>query len=75
MFITSDIDECALGLDGCENNCTNTVGAYFCSCVDGYALQGDNITCRGMRLSRTLKSLIYRLLCMHVLIQLMYVRI
>ena len=43
----SDIDECVEGFDGCDHNCTNTNGSYFCTCLDGYELQTDNHTCTG----------------------------
>ena len=43
----SDIDECVEGFDGCDHNCTNTDGSYFCTCMDGYELQTDNHTCTG----------------------------
>ena len=43
----SDIDECEQGSDGCDHNCTNTVGRYYCTCMDGYELESDNYTCTG----------------------------
>ena len=43
----TDIDECIVGLDGCDHNCTNTVGSYYCTCMDGYVLEADNHTCEG----------------------------
>ena len=43
----SDIDECERGTDGCDHNCTNTDGSYYCTCMDGYILQSDNHTCTG----------------------------
>ena len=44
---TTDIDECAAGTDGCDENanCTNTDGSYTCSCLSGYS--GDGVTCVG----------------------------
>ena len=44
-FIFSDIDECALGLDDCQQLCSNSQGAYVCSCQPGSMLQSDNRTC------------------------------
>lgn len=35
----TDIDECLAGIDGCEQQCDNTAGSYFCSCHDGYINQ------------------------------------
>ena len=43
----SDIDECQQGLDLCNQICTNTVGSYYCTCMDGYELESDNHTCAG----------------------------
>ena len=36
-----DIDECDVSNGGCEHNCNNTDGSYYCSCDDGYSLQND----------------------------------
>ena len=43
----SDIDECTEGTSGCDHNCTNTDGSYYCTCLDGYVLESDNHTCTG----------------------------
>ena len=43
----SDIDECERGTDGCDHNCTNTDGSYYCTCMDGYILESNNHTCAG----------------------------
>ena len=47
MIFHSDIDECVQGLAGCNQNCTNTAGSYYCACMDGYELEADNHTCTG----------------------------
>ena len=47
MIIYSDIDECVEGTDGCDHNCTNTDGSYYCTCMDGYKLESDNHMCTG----------------------------
>ena len=47
MIFHSDIDECVQGLAGCDQNCTNTAGSYYCTCMDGYELESDNHTCTG----------------------------
>ena len=48
MFIFhSDIDECEQELDGCDHNCTNTVGNYSCTCMDGYEVESDDHNCTG----------------------------
>ena len=33
----ADVNECDLASD-CEENCTNTVGSYYCECLDGRVL-------------------------------------
>jgi len=43
----SDIDECVQGLAGCSQSCNNTVGSYFCTCMDGFELGTNNQTCTG----------------------------
>ena len=47
MIFHLDIDECAQGSDGCDQNCTNTDESYYCTCMDGYELESDNHTCTG----------------------------
>ena len=42
-----DTDECTHDTDGCEHNCNNTVGSFFCSCNTGYALTLDGKNCTG----------------------------
>ena len=42
-----DIDECTRNISGCNQNCTNTNGSYFCSCDPGYEIENDNKTCIG----------------------------
>lgn len=41
----TDIDECALNMGICDSNatCTNSVGAFACTCNSGYS--GDGMTC------------------------------
>ena len=37
-----DIDECIVNNNGgCDQNCTNTIGSFECSCTDGYYLMSD----------------------------------
>ena len=47
----SDMDECTLGINGCNQNCVNTEGTYLCSCFAGYQLGSDNHTCLGKNIS------------------------
>ena len=41
-----DIDECAEGLNHCEDKCVNHKGGHRCKCREGYTLRSDGITCR-----------------------------
>ena len=33
---TADANECEINNGGCEHDCQNTLGSFFCSCRDGY---------------------------------------
>ena len=46
-MVLTDIDECLIGTNKCEQNCTNTVGGYTCSCSGGYKLSSDGLHCSG----------------------------
>ena len=41
----ADIDECAQGIDGCDQMCINENGSYSCSCGTGYHLSSDRHGC------------------------------
>ena len=42
-----DLNECEPpGL--CSQQCTNTKGNYYCSCVPGYTLESDKHTCKAI---------------------------
>ena len=43
----ADIDECALGISGCEQVCHNYDGGYSCECYSGYVLDTDQHNCSG----------------------------
>ena len=45
ILITTDINECELGVDQCTTNatCSNVYGSYECSCNTGFI--GDGNTC------------------------------
>ncbi|GAB4818267.1 hypothetical protein N2152v2_005313 [Parachlorella kessleri] len=36
--VCQDIDECAMHIDGCDHECVNTPGSYYCKCNRGYKL-------------------------------------
>ncbi len=42
-----DINECDFDNGGCDHNCTNLVGSYFCNCSNGYYLTNGSI-CQGI---------------------------
>ena len=47
-ILISDIDECAdSSMNNCSENanCTDTIGSYECSCVEGYS--GNGLACDG----------------------------
>ena len=48
FFLWPDIDECAASTPPCHPNanCSNTIGTYMCSCIEGYT--GDGLTCTGV---------------------------
>ena len=41
----ADVDECLATNGGCAQTCTNSVGAYACSCTSGYTLAADDHAC------------------------------
>ena len=43
-YIT-DRDECQVS--PCDHLCTDTEGSFECSCMLGYELQADGLTCKG----------------------------
>lgn len=50
FLLFSDINECAKNNGNCVQTCTNTFGSFSCSCLTGYVLNGDKITCTGNQL-------------------------
>ena len=59
----SDLDECTLSMNNCDDLaiCTNTAGSFTCSCIDGYTGTGQSGNCVGelsqCRLRSNLKTL------------------
>lgn len=47
FIIVSDIDECVTTNGGCSDTCTNNAGSFVCSCLTGYELDTDDLTCIG----------------------------
>uniref|UniRef100_A0A0N5AL86 EGF-like domain-containing protein n=1 Tax=Syphacia muris TaxID=451379 RepID=A0A0N5AL86_9BILA len=50
----SDIDECAFD-SPCQYECYNTPGSYYCSCPDGYYLNGSR--CEGKTIKKQFTAL------------------
>ena len=43
-----DIDECALKIDGCEDDCINTNGSFICTCPEfGPGFKANGTLCVG----------------------------
>ena len=42
---SSDTDECLANTDGCDQVCTNTIGSFQCSCIEGYTLSSNGRSC------------------------------
>ena len=43
-----DVNECNSNNGGCEDECVNTPGSYYCECDDsGYHLDSDDHSCTG----------------------------
>ena len=48
MYYHTDVDECASSNGGCQHNCTNIIGSYYCTCAGGYVLNDDGHSCMGI---------------------------
>ncbi|CAL1529164.1 unnamed protein product [Lymnaea stagnalis] len=45
LSICEDINECLIGIDGCEQLCDNVAGGYNCKCYPGYRKAEDRHQC------------------------------
>lgn len=43
----ADINECTTDNGGCQNQCCNTIGSYYCKCQAGQKLEKDGRGCEG----------------------------
>jgi len=44
----TDLNECRVFYNGgCQHNCVNTIGSYFCTCDRGFFLSKDGQSCEG----------------------------
>ena len=48
VVIVTDTDECAMMNGGCEEVCYNFKGGFSCDCPEGYQLQNNFDSCKGM---------------------------
>ena len=49
MIYYLDIDECLSDNGGCEQNCHNQIGNFYCTCHSGYTLNNNNLDCDGKK--------------------------
>ena len=48
MFLFNlDVNECMFNNGGCQGDCCNSIGSYYCRCAAGYELSHDGVTCIG----------------------------
>lgn len=47
IILFVDINECLNDNAGCDHECMNTNGSYYCECNSGFQLSSDNHTCEG----------------------------
>ena len=47
ILCIEDINECNSNNGGCEHDCINTEGSYYCTCDTGYSLNKNNNNCTG----------------------------
>uniref|UniRef100_A0A663LWL9 Multiple EGF like domains 6 n=1 Tax=Athene cunicularia TaxID=194338 RepID=A0A663LWL9_ATHCN len=40
-----DVNECKVGNGGCESQCCNTIGSFYCKCAAGWRLAQDGRAC------------------------------
>lgn len=48
-YSITDINECAVDNGGCQDQCCNTIGSYYCRCQAGQKLEEDGRGCEGTR--------------------------
>ena len=48
LFVVTDINECQVHPQLCEQECTDTYTAYECGCRAGYKLENNSHNCTGV---------------------------
>ena len=51
-----------MGIDTCDQNCTNTPGSFLCNCSEGYVLGEDGYTCDGE--TKLCRIFLFKLTCL-----------
>ena len=46
LFLT-DVNECTLNIDDCDQFCVNDIGSYHCECHTGYFRDNNSSSCIG----------------------------
>ncbi len=57
IICSLDVNECLEDNGGCDQECNNTIGSFFCTCGGGYTLDSDGLSCNGI---------IYIIICKHI---------
>ena len=57
LFDMIDIDEC-WEYKPCDQNCTNTIGSFYCGCFSGFEEVGDNRSCVGEYMLGTFQDIL-----------------
>lgn len=46
-YSIADVNECTIDNGGCQDQCCNTIGSYYCKCQAGQKLEEDGRGCEG----------------------------
>ena len=47
-YFYTDNNECNTGNGECDHICNNTIGSYKCSCTNGFYLDSNGVSCKGL---------------------------
>ena len=56
VIFPPNVNECITDNGNCDQNCTNTIGSFYCSCWVGCRLDGNGINCTGKFKAATICS-------------------